>query len=342
MEHDSTANRCWLAITLNVERCIMKQTRMRPLLFVFAALSLFGLVTGHAQTDPERRAAGVLFTLFETVAYARTDIPEDSMPNGQRNVDSEDNLRLPFLELIGAVRVLGPSTALDLKSKYSSVFVGAKDFVPPSGIGAVGSRKCYIGISKEVAQSNVARDFGGVPSETIDGRLVWTWTVPPSDAESAPITYYAARIEGPYLVLTNNRQDLEDVARALSSTDGAKQDSRMVVGWEALRSHQYWVCRSIRRSGIISPEASGTKYLGPNVNAMAFLADVDKREGYIRVLTSDTSMRSAPRVLPDSELNLLKPDGPGIWLATIHMSKDALGYKTLFQIFDSFGFGAIL
>jgi hypothetical protein len=320
----------------------MTLIRMRCSMFALMALSLFGLGTGHAQTDSEKRAATVLFERFETVAYARTDISGDSTPSGHTYGDSEDNLKLPFMELIGAIRALGPSTALDLKSRYSSVLVGAKDFVPPTRIGAVGSHKCYIGILKDGVQSNAERDFSGVPNETIEGTRVWTWTVPPSDDESAPSTYYAARLEGPYLLMTNNRQDLEDVAKALTSTEGAKPDSIKVFSWETLRSHQYWVYRSLRRTGVISPYASGIGNLGANVIAMAFFADVDKRQAYIRVLTSDRSMKTVPKVLPDAELNLLQPEGPGIWRARIHLSKDALGYKTLFQVFYSFGFGAIL
>lgn len=320
----------------------MTQPRTRPSMFVLIALFMFGLVTGRAQTDSEKRAAAVLFDRFETVAYARTDLSKDSTPNGQSYGDSEDNLKLPFLELIGAIRTLGPIAARDLKSRYSSVLVGAKDFVLPAGIGAMESRKCYIGILEDGAQTDDELDFRGVDSETIEGRQAWIWTVPSGDEESAPNTYFAARLEGPYLLVTNNRQDFEEVAKALTSVESSKPVSTTVFSWETLGAHQYWVCRSFRRTGVISPEASGIAHLGPSVTAIAFLADVDRRQGYIRVLTSDSSMKTVPKVLPDAELNLLQPDGPGTWRATIHLTKDASGYKTLFQIFYSFGFGAIL
>jgi hypothetical protein len=320
----------------------MPHIRLWPLMLIYAPLFLLGSAEGRAQTDSQKHAVAVLFEQFETVAYAG-NISSLLRHSVLARADTADNLRLPFLEFIGAVTALGPSAAADLKRSLGSVLVGAKEFAPPAArIGAVRSRKCYISMLDDSTQSNVTHDFNGVSSEEIEGRRVWTWIVSPSEAESAPSTYYATEVKGPFLVLANDLEDLKEVAKALESAGSSEQELRTVVSWEALRMHQYWVCRSFRRTGATGPERSEPKSPQPDLNAMALFADPGKTEAYLRVFTSNTNTKAVPRVLPDSELNLLNPDGFGNWRATIHLTNDALGYRTLFQIFDALGFGAIL
>jgi len=142
--------------------------------------------------------------------------------------------------------------------------------------------------------------------------------------------------------MTNDRQDFEQIARALTSQEGSKPISARVFGWEAFSTHNYWVYRLLRRDGIVSPVAAGTKDLSPDVTALAFMADVDQRRSFLLVLSSDSAMKNAPSVFLDSETHPLQPQGSGIWEATIPLSEDKAGFNTLFRAFYSFGFGAIL
>jgi hypothetical protein len=311
---------------------------------VAAALSIvsFGHPTGHAQTDLEMRAVSVLASQFETIAYARANLYSNSITVQGNSIESEDNLKLPFLELIEAIKTLGPDTAKDLENSYGSVLVGAKDFTPPKGLGAVGSRKCYVGISKNGTQPNIELDFRGVMHESIEGRQVWTWSLSPSEGDSERRKLYAAQIDGSYLVLANNLQDFEEVVRGLTASASPMPARINGSDWETLSEHNYWVYRLIRRSGVISADAAGINGLAPDVIELMFLADVDTRRGFLRVFSSDKSMKTTPRVPLNAELNLLHPVGAGIWQTTVAMSKDETGYDTLFRVFYSLGFGAVL
>lgn len=308
---------------------------------VIAFCSLYCL-TGRAETKQEMRVASALFEQYETVAYTRTDFPPSSVANEAPFVDSLLNLKLPFEELLSVIHTLGPTAATALKNNYGAVLMGAKDFVPPKGIGAIGSHKCYVGVLRGDVQPNVQADFRNIPYELIDGRRVWTWSPPASDDNPNPPRYYAAQIANSYFVMTNYRQGFEQIAATLSSAENSGATSTPVFAWEAFSTHSYWMYRSLRRQGVVSPVAAGIKDLSSDVTALVFMADVDQRSGFLIVQSSDRAMKKVPSVFLDSQLNKLEPQGIGIWQATMPLSKDQAGFNTLFRVFYTFGFGAII
>jgi hypothetical protein len=93
---------------------------------------------------------------------------------------------------------------------------------------------------------------------------------------------------------------------------------------------------------VINLDAAGMKYLTPDVISLSFFADVDKGESFIQVLSSDTSMKTIPRILPESALNPPQPQGAGIWQTAIPLSNVDTGTYPLFRVFYCFGFGLAL
>ena len=142
-------------------------------------LASHSAIIGRAETISERRATSVLFNRFETVVYTRTDFLSRTSGHNSNYVDSAIRLRLPFLELLGGLKVLGTDAASVVLDKYSAALVGAKDFAPPVGLGMVSSRKCYIAILNSGDQPNIEPTFHQAAYELIDGRQVWTWSAPP-------------------------------------------------------------------------------------------------------------------------------------------------------------------
>ena len=308
---------------------------------------LLAPTAAHAETIPETRAASVLFQQFETVAYTRSDLLYRYVVHDSSEVDSEEDLALPFLELLGGLKVLGPKAETDLKRSYGVVLGGAKDsgardVAQPTGLGMIGSHNCYIGILQRDAKPNLGADFSRAFHITIDGRPVWTWTTPRSTEETKTHTFYAAQVAGAYLVIANNRQDLRRVARALASAPNAKSEAIHVFGWKNFSAHPFWVYRQIRRRRVSSPDAAGLRGLSSDVVALTFFADVEKRESFLQVLSSDTTMKTAPKVIPDRGNDRLQPRGGGVWQAAIPLSKDEAGFDDLFRIFYRFGFSVLL
>ncbi len=110
--------------------------RWRLRMVANVALSILGLTRADAQTTSEARAAAVLASHFETVVYANSDLlaTAEVLNSGAYAMEhkvTEQKLRLPFLELIGALTALDQNDVQFVKGSYSSVMVGAKDCAAP-------------------------------------------------------------------------------------------------------------------------------------------------------------------------------------------------------------------
>lgn len=178
----------------------------------------------------------------------------------------------------------------------------------------VTSHDCYIGLLKDGKQPNLASDFHPAKSESLGGQQVWTWDIPPSEGHPQPTTFYFAQIAESYFVMTNNRQDLQEVVSELTSAESPKTAPVTVPGWKTFSAYNYWAYRSIRRSGITHADAyaSGLTNLPPTVMALAFFADMNARESYFQVYSSDKTMKTTPKGLKAAELMRFQPVGAGI------------------------------
>jgi hypothetical protein len=320
----------------------MTNQAIRSAAFVFISLVACSAITVHSETAPERRAASALFNNFETVVYTRTDFISRTGGKNYDYVDSLTGLRLPFLELVGGLKVLGLDTASEVLAKYSAVLVGAKDFAPPEGLGMVSSHKCYIGILDSGDQPSIEAVFRKAAVEFIEGKPVWTWPAPPYEGHPKPTTFYAAQIAHNYFLMTNDRQDFQAVASILILAGSSSADSVEVRGWETFKAHKYWAYRLVNRDGVVNSNASTTGSLNADVIALTFFADVDQREGSLQVFSSDSDMKTTPRVLPEGAPNKLQPQGAGIWQASLPLSKNEVDSNVMFQLFYSLGFGVAL
>jgi hypothetical protein len=302
--------------------------------------SLIGCFESDAQTGFDNsRAASALFSQFETVGYSTSDFLLTPLASA---ANSENDLRFPFLMLIGSLRFLGPSTERDVESSYSSFYAGARDFLGPEGIGMVSSHDCFIGILKGNARPELEKDFQGATREVLDGRQVWTWSLPPYDGYPRPTKFYASQIGGSYFVLANNAKEFQETVRALTVGAGAASPSISVTGWETFGKYKYWVYRLVRRGGSVDPRVTGINILTPDISALAFYSDVDSGVGTLSVFSSDTTMKAKPNVLPDAALYRLQPKAAGVWQATLPLSKDGLGLDVLYRVYYFFGFGLSL
>jgi hypothetical protein len=303
------------------------------------AAALPAQLKGYAGPTAETQAASALFKQFETVAYTKSDFLSKFDDQGSATA-SEYDMRLPFLSFLGGLMVLGPEAVMDLEKGYSAVLVGAKDFTAPEGIGAVSSNSCYVAILDGNKEPDLEHDFDKAKSELISGNQVWTWSAPPYEGHPKPTYFYAAQVAQRYFVMTNSHDDFLPVVRALSTSDSLLPTSMNALNWETYASQKYWVFRSIGGGGL-SADGSDTKEL-KEVIALTFYADADKNESFIRVLSSDKSMKSKPKVLPDSEMNRIEPQGAGIWQARIPLSAEGREDDPLFRVFSYFGFGVVL
>lgn len=293
----------------------------------------------HGQTNQETRSATVLFKQFEAVAFTKSHFLSGFDAQNPSDQNSEADLRFPFLEFMGAIRYLGPGAESDLENGYGVFMVGAKDFAPPSGLGPIRSRKCYIGVLTSGAQPDIEHDFARAATTSIDGRQVWMWPAAPVKEDQTKM--YAAQVSGEYFVMANNLQDFQQAVEGLTSTESLTPAAIGVLGWKTFGTHEYWAYRLFGRNGNIGSEAvSGLGSVTQDVIALAFFADLDKRESFIQVFSSDTTMKTEPKAfLPKSESDRLQPLGHGVWQARIPVSEDEVRNDSLFRVFYLLGFG---
>ncbi len=325
----------------------MNSRRMGIASVVLIAFGQIVGLPGHAQAAPDVRATSALFKQFETVAYTKSDILTTFEPRGQ--IDSATDLRLPFVELIAALEALGPRVESDIEKRYSAILVGAKDFggpvgigPGPDGLGMVNSRKCYIAIIEGGAQPNLEADFDKASEESIGGVEVWTWSVPQYEGSKRATEFYAAQVGGSYFVMANSRQEFLDATTTLATPVSSTSSSIHLPGWETVSTHDYWIYRIFRRSEVRSAEAAGTRNLAGDVTALTFFANPATREGFVRVLSDDTSTKNAPNLFHKTDLNRFQSIGNGVWQQEMPLTKDEAGVDALFELFYRFGFGVAL
>jgi hypothetical protein len=199
------------------------------------------------------------------------------------------------------------------------------------------SIKCYVGVlAGDAKQPNIDVDFRRATYESIAGKQVWTWSVPHYEGAQKSAQYYAAEIGDSYFVLANSKPDFIYVANALASAGSLEPAPINVAGWKVFSAYSYWANRQFSNSD--KSVAAGSQELTPDISAITFYADVDKREGFIWVLSSDKSMKTAPKVLPASEKGRWHSAEAGNWEAAIPLSKDQSEENALFQLFYCLGF----
>lgn len=311
--------------------------------YTFVALLAFSTsceMSAFAQSPACTRAATLLIGMHETIAYSDASFISRMHAAGLTE-GSENIMKLPFVELMGGLASLDEDTARDVERRYSGFIVGASDFVAPEGLGAVRSRTSYIGIIASGEQPDIGSDFSLAAQTAIAGRQAWTWSAPPYEGHSQPTVFYAAQIGSSYFLMTDNRADFANLAQALSSPALLNLQAPKVFSWENFSSHQYWIYRRFRRGSGVT-DAAGMTNLTNDVDVLTFSADFDNRLSAIRVHSNDAAMSNAPKVLPDTELGRFRQAGSGVWEASVPLTDDAAGRKSMVRLFYTFGFGLIL
>jgi hypothetical protein len=320
----------------------MTKTYKSAILLTISGICTMGYLNAQGPTRSEV-AASILFSDFETVGYTTTEFLSTTFAKTAESGDSTANMAQPFVELIDGLKALGPNSIKQVEKTYNGFLVGAKDFAPPQGIGAVTSHKCYVGTLKDGPSTNLGPYFHQAVEEVIDARQVWTWSIPAAEGALGPSKFYAAQIGASYFLMTNNREDFLEMANKLASGTTSKPASANVRAWSIFNKYEYWVYRSLSRpNGTRSGKTTTVDELSPDVTAIAFFADVKARKGFVRVFSSDTTMKVVPNLLPTSEVARLTPIENGTWQATIPLSKDEAASEALFRVFYNLGFGGYI
>jgi len=309
-------------------------------LLTLLALLFWGCNQSAAEAGHELRAASALFGRFETVFYAKGSIVSNSGLHGPVAKDA-DELRLPFFELQEALKSLGGDTSREVMTNSEGVFVGAKSFRSPSGLGPVRSERCYIMILKG-GEIDLYKRFPQSPAGSVAGASIWSWSAKLGEFgedDPRPSSFYATQIAGSYLLLSNNLEDLQATAKGLIWSENPETILTGIRDWEMVRQHEVWGYRRYRHTGVVDAEAAGMSWVTPGAEALVFFVDFEEKISVMRLSSSGRNEDAAAKMNATAKLPPLKPEGGGVWETRIPLTGDEGSFERLANVMDCFGFG---
>lgn len=305
-----------------------------PILFAV----LFSGCTRAVPNSNQPQVASALFSEFETVFYARADLVAGSGGYKQLSEQSANSLRVPFADLLGALDPLGKQVPAEVFGDADAVLVGAKDFRPPAGLGAVRSQSCYVAVLRSGSSFDIGRVGNKSPAISSAGGSTWKWTTKPTEGQSGGQTFYATQVAHSYLLISNNAGDLQTMAAKLVSSD--TQMLREVRDWESISQHDVWGYRLYRHTGVTHSDAAGMTDVTPTAQALIFFFDSEKKSGVLRLFATDDS--TAEKMNLAAKLPPLRPISSGDWETSIPLSGNGASSEQMFATMWLFGFGLYL
>jgi hypothetical protein len=320
--------------------------RRISVLLAAVAILLSGCARTRAEADRDSRAASALFADFESVLYEEPALLSSSGAYNHLSGQETGNLRFPFVYLKGALDTVDSRTYADVLANSEAVLVGAKDFRPPSGLGAVRSQRCYVAILKSRSGFDFRRYFHEPAANSADGMPIWSWTAKLSefgenDTKSSSI--YAAQVGQSYALVSNDLKELQTLAARLSSHDGDSQPLTGVREWSSVSRHEVWGYRRYRHTGVVDQMAAGMTDVRPGAEALAFFLDSREKAIVLRLfLNPPADERTVALINSRATLPPLKPSGGGVWETTIPLAGNEESSERTFIVVGLFGFPVYL
>jgi hypothetical protein len=308
-------------------------------------IALSGCRVGASASTHEFRVASILSAEFETVVFARAQLlSQTHVPDGVTR-ESSDTLLLPFGYLLGALAKLGTQAAPEILAASESVLMGAKDFRPPNGLGAVRSTRCYVLNLRPGREIDLRRFIRTNPVALAAGASILKWEVDLGEFgedDQRRSTLFAATLLSSYLLVCNGLDELRIVAERLTPGTGTSDKAEAVPGWDFVKSHDEWGVRRYRHGKTAHPMAAGSEDIGPSVDAMMFGVNWEERAVVLRMTGSAAGDDTFERINARNVLPPLKPTLRGTWDSKFQLAGNEKARDQAFVLVGLFGFAIFL
>jgi len=278
-------------------------------------------------TELERRAATILIGRFEAVARST---PRAVISAFIKEEQGGQMLSAPFDRLVDAIRGLGESSAFSVIENAKSLLLGARDFRPPSGLGAVGYQFCYIVV---LAPGQKAEQYlQNLPTETAEGVRVFRWQ---TESDGRRASYFATYLAAGYLVVASSIPDLLTVTGPLGLLAADTSHHAESIG--RFERHEIWVFRKDEKA---SSDYDSRKMVPHSVRSVAAFSDSGSGNCIVQLTTApqSTAGRAGIRISPD--LPLFVRQG-ATWQAQVQLTgTEEDVFSRFFVIMSLLGFGA--
>jgi len=299
----------------------------------------------RAITPQESRAAFQLFAQYETVFYARANLISRTGAYGPVSQRDANALRVPFAFLLAGLETVGKQASAEILRSSAAVFVGARDFRPPSGLGSVRSSFCYVLVLSPEHLVNLGNYFTGAPLVLKKGVAAWGWSARLGEfgeRDPRPSKLYATQIFQAYVLISNDLDELHALALELHVAKAEKTELNRIPGWGSLSELEVWGYRRYRHTSVPNPVAAGMAEVTPGNEALIFSVDVGKRAASLRLLGAAGDNHTPQKWNAVALLPRFHMIGPGIWEANIPLSGDDRTMENLFGVMVLLGFGIYL
>ena len=326
----------------------MKRICVIQIVPIILAVMVLGCDRSVAQTVQESRAASALFGDFETVFYSKSHLLSSPHAYKQLSKLEARNLRFPFAYVQGALDSLESPASDAVLASSDSILLGAKDFLPPAGLGPVRSQRCYVVVLKNRSAFDLSKYFHTTSVVSAAGMPVRTWTAKLGEFgenDQRPSALYAVQVGQSYVLVANDLKELQFLAKHLASTGLDSHTLSEIREWESVSQQEVWGYRRYRHTGIVDTMAAGMADVTPGAEALIFFLNSDKRTAVLRLLASDDSTTekiNAEMAKANIAWPPLKPSGPGTWETTISFSGDENSADRTFIVVGLFGFPVYL
>lgn len=321
----------------------MRSTQQLWLVGIFLAISLQA-ASASGQSTKELVIVRVLSERYETVVRSQAN----SLKRPSIKSDSERARvaieKLPFDLLLKGLRITSGARSDSLVDKSVAILLGARDFLPPKGLGPVRSRRCYVLVFNSARDLDVAHAFKGVPTYLEKGHKIWTWSGKVGEfgeRDQRASEFFATLVDGSYLLVANNRKDLElcyeDVQSGVAPNNASDDDPELIQ----MSRHSFWGVRQFVRKGDSVREQEMLPCYASDVDTFSFYSDSNGAGYTIRIRSQNKTDLDVPCVRPHGLMPQFEKVGRGVWEAKSNFSKGTEDDR-LFAVFSLLGFGGAL
>ena len=296
-----------------------------------------------AETIGEPRAVSMLTERFETVFRGDSKLLWGSGKYDDLSQEDSDGLRVPFVYLTVSLNALRGDAANKTLRASRAVFVGAKDFRSPSGLGSVRSRFCYV-ILLEQKQFQIGQFFDPAPTDIHAGVSIWQWRADLKEygeGNPKPSLLYAAQIAKTYVIVSNNLDDTKVAIDFLRSPQPQSSEPTWSRSKELLNGHTIWGYRKYRHLNADDHEPAGTTGVATGAAALLYLIDENKKYSTLIILSAATDTETAMNLAKNAVLPPLRfvDQHGGNWVTSFPLSGDNKSQDRVFYVMGLFGFG---
>ncbi len=305
-------------------------------------MSLLACGTVKADNAKESRAAAALFERFETVAHTKPGLLTGSPEYSSLPKQVQSPLQLPFHFFLQALDAQGAQVKSAVLESAEAIFVGAKDFRAPAGLGPVHSQRCYVVILREQAALDLSKYFRQAAVSSVTGASIWNWSAKTGEfgeMDSRPSSFYITKVANSFLLLSNNLNELKAIAERLVSKDESSGILGEIREWESVRQHEVWGYRRYRHKGIVDRTAAGMANITPEAQALIVMFDRKENNIMLRLFCVPGEERTPVKINSTGLFGRLHWQDGGIWYRAIPFVADLETLERVSEAMNMLGFG---